>query len=261
MKQRKWLMIFLVAMLILGLSLPVMAANDTYLADEADILTPEEESKLAETARNISEEFDCGIYIVTVWDYHNYGSSVRNAAEEYFLAKDMGYGEADDGMLLFLSMAGRDYALIAHGDLANTVFSDYRKDLLIEEFLDDFARNDWYGGFSDYLACSREYLLDPMGESYESSSFGDNMSGFILRFFLPAAIAALICGIMAMSMKTARVKTHANEYMTESGFHIMGQHDRFITRTVVRQKIESSSSSSGKSRVSSRGFSGRSGKF
>ena len=260
MTHRKWLIMLLALTLVLGLSLPVLAANDPYLMDEADILTAEEETDLAAAARSISEEFDCGVYIVTVWDYHSYGSSVRLAAEEYFLAQHMGYGADDNGVLLFLSMAERDYALIAHGNLANSVFSDYRKDLLSDCFLDDFARNDWHAGFSDYLTCSREYLLDPAGASYDSSSFGEGMSGFMLRLFLPAVIAGLVCGGMALSMKTARVKTHANEYLDFGGFHIMGQHDRFITKTVVRQKIESNRSSGG-SRVNSRGFSGKSGKF
>ena len=267
MKLRKWLVVLFALILVLSLSLPILAANDSYLADEADILTDEEESSLSYKARSISEMYDCGIYIVTVWDYSSYGSSVRLAAEEYFLAQDMGYGEEDDGVLLFLSMADRDYALIAHGDLANSVFSDYRKDLLSDTFLDNFGRDDWYGGFTDYLRCSMQFLEAPAEESADLSSFGDGMSRIVLRIFLPAVIAALICGFMAVSMKTARVKTHANEYLDHNGFHIMGQHDRFINKTVVRHKIESSSSSgksrshSSGSRVNSRGFSGKSGKF
>jgi hypothetical protein len=68
-----------------------------------------------------------------------------------------------------------------------------------------------------------------------------------------------ICGIMAASMKSARSKTHANEY--RKGVRMTNRHDWFITRTVVRRKIESASSSSGGTRVNSGGFSGKSGKF
>ena len=79
----------------------------------------------------------------------------------------------------------------------------------------------------------------------------------LMILLIPALIAGIACGVMAASMKTARRKSHANDY--SKGVQITGRHDRFITRTVVRQKIESSSS--GGTRVNSGGFSGKSGKF
>ena len=79
----------------------------------------------------------------------------------------------------------------------------------------------------------------------------------LLYYMAILMIAGIACGVMAASMKTARRKSHANDY--SKGVQITGRHDRFITRTVVRQKIESSSS--GGTRVNSGGFSGKSGKF
>ena len=84
----------------------------------------------------------------------------------------------------------------------------------------------------------------------------------LMILLIPAAIAGVACGVMTASMKTARAKTQADDYRRE--VNVLGRRDRFITRTVVRQKIESSSSSSssrGGTRVNSGGFSGKSGKF
>ena len=81
----------------------------------------------------------------------------------------------------------------------------------------------------------------------------------VMVLLIPALIAGIACACLAASMKTARRKTEANDY--SKGIQIVNRQDRFITRTVVRQKIESSSSSGGGTRVNSGGFSGKSGKF
>ena len=261
MRYRKWIMpVFLLAVL-LSLTLSVHAAGYSYVFDEADILTGEEERMLEETAADISARYGCGVYIVTVWDFQDYGSSVRSGAEYYFLSHDFGIGSGENGVMLLLSMAERDYALIAHGDIGNRAFTDYGKDALSEEFLDDFRSDSWFSGFADYLSGSDAYLDacsagEPVDVGQESGS-GLGMT-LVMVLVIPVVIAFAACGIMASSMKTARSKTDADDY--RKGVHLTNRQDRFITRTVVRQKIESDSHSGG-THVNSGGFSGKSGKF
>ena len=253
-------MIFLLAcLMLLALAMPVTAAAQ-YVVDDADILSDSEERELEALASELSARYDCDICILTVWDYRDYGSSgVRGAAEQYFTENSLGQGSDKNGVLLLLSMAERDYALIAHGGLANASFTDYGKEVLSGEFLDDFRYDDWYDGFYDYLdGC--EWLLDEaeQGEPVDVSRGG---SGSIwLVFLVPLAVAGAACGVMVATMKTARKQTHANTYIPDGGVRITGRSDRFINRTVVRQKIENNASSGG-TRVNSGGFTGRSGKF
>ena len=260
MRYRKWIMpVFLLAVL-LSLTLSVHAAGYSYVFDEADILTGEEERMLEETAADISARYGCGVYIVTVWDFQDYGSSVRSGAEDYFLSHDFGIGSGENGVMLLLSMAERDYALIAHGDMGNRAFTDYGKDVLSEKFLDDFRSDSWFGGFADYLSGSDAYLDacsagEPVDVGQESGGLGMTL---VMVLVIPVVIAFAACGIMASSMKTARSKTDADDY--QKGVHLTNRQDRFITRTVVRQKIESDSHSGG-THVNSGGFSGKSGKF
>ena len=260
MRYRKWIMpVFLLAVL-LSLTLSVHAAGYSYVFDEADILTGEEERMLEETAADISARYGCGVYIVTVWDFQDYGSSVRSGAEYYFLSHEFGIGSGENGVMLLLSMAERDYALIAHGDMGNRAFTDYGKDALSERFLDDFRSDSWFGGFADYLSGSDAYLYacaagEPVDVGQESGGLGMTL---VMVLVIPVVIAFAACGIMASSMKTARSKTDADDY--RKGVHLTNRQDRFITRTVVRQKIESDSHSGG-THVNSGGFSGKSGKF
>lgn len=261
MRYRRWSIFVLLLILLLSVALPAHASEYRFVFDEGDILNAEEETLLEETAGEISLYYGCGVYIVTLWDYSEYGGNVRSAAENYFLAHDFGLGDEDNGVMLLLSMAERDYALIAHGSLGNSAFTDYGKEVLSEEFLDNFRHDAWFDGFRDFLLCCDNFLqAAAVGEPVDLPQSRGNGIGLTLIMILlvPVAIAGIACGVMAASMKTARRKTHADDY--RKGIQLTHRHDRFLTRTVVRQKIESSSSSGG-TRVNSRGFSGRSGKF
>lgn len=263
MKYRKWSIAILVCLLIALLAMPAAASEYTFVWDEASLLSQEEARSLEKLAGDISVTYGCGVYVVTVWDYGIYGGTVRSAAENYFLSHDFGLGSDANGVLLFLSMADRDYALIAHGNVGNTAFTDYGKDALSEAFLDEFYYDDWPGGMNDYVLTSGSFLEQaskgkPVDVPQES---GVGLT-LVMVLLIPAVIAGISCAVMASSMKTARSKTEADDY--KGDVQIIDRYDRFITRTVVRQKIETSSSSSssrGGTTVNSGGFSGKSGKF
>ena len=258
MKYRR-LPVFAVLLFLICVLLPVQAAT-AYIHDEAVLVSATKAQQLDARASEISENYGCGVYIVAVLDYSRYGSDVREAAENYFLARDFGLGADDNGVMLFLSTMDRDYALIAHGDIGNGAFTDYGKELLCEEFLDNFHYDDWAGGFADYLSACEAFLRSAAtGTPVDIGQESDTGTTLIMVLLVPLLIAGIACGIMAGSMKNARAGTHADVYRKE--VNLTNRQDRFITRTVVRQKIESSSSSSGGTSVNSRGFSGRSGKF
>ena len=260
MKHRVWSIPVVLVLLLMLLAVPVQASEYRFVFDDAMLLTTPKAAQLEDTAGDLSLRYDCGVYIVTVYDYEAYGSDVRSAAENFFLTHNLGLGSDGNGVLLMLSMAERDYALIAHGSIGNTAFTDYGKEILSEEFLDNFRYDDWAGGFGDYLSVSEKLLeAAASGAPVDIGQGSGTGLTLVMVLLIPALIAGIACGIMASSMKSARTKTHANDYQT--GIQLTNRQDRFITRTVVRQKIESSSSSSGGTKVNSGGFSGRSGKF
>ena len=270
MKYKK-MRIFAVLLLVAMLSLSVQAAEFDCVYDEAMLLSTAQASQLEDMAAQSAAQYGCGVYIVTMYDYAPYGSTVRSAAENFFLSYDLGLGSDDNGVLLFLSMAERDYALIAHGSIGNGAFTDYGKDVLSDAFLDDFRYDDWAGGFYDYLsmcddmlyaAAAGEAVDVPYGmEGAVSAQRGSGVGmTLVMILLIPAIIAGVSCAVMAATMKSARQKTHAEDYRQQ--IRLQDRRDQFITRTVVRQKIETSSSShSGGTRVNSGGFSGKSGKF
>ena len=261
MNYRKWSVAILLLLLALQLVLPAQAMQDQHLFDEVGLLTTEEHVQIENLAGDISQEYGCGIYMVAVWDYNEYGSTVRAAAENYFLAQNLGLGSDDNGVLLFLSMAQRDYALIAHGALGNAAFTDYGKDVLSDAFLENFSYDDWPGGFMTYVITSGSFLEQAStGKPVDVPQERNTGLTLVMILLIPAVIAGISCGVMAASMKTARIKTEADGYRGQ--VQITGSRDQYLTRTVVRQKIETNSSSrSAGTKVNSGGFSGKSGKF
>ncbi|MBR5094516.1 MAG: hypothetical protein IK095_05430, partial [Oscillospiraceae bacterium] len=83
---------------------------------------------------------------------------------------------------------------------------------------------------------------------------------------VPCLIALAVCMSFKSQMKSATLRTTAEEYVVPGSANLMVREDRFINRTESRVPIQTSSSggrgsSGGSSFHSGGGFSGRSGKF
>ncbi len=292
--MKRSISVFLSLLLALCLISPAMAEvgekelmadgpEAVYVADEAGLLSPEDESALNDWAREVSEEHGCGVYIITVEDYRDYnGQSVYEAAKTLYTDRDLGLGAASSGVLLLLSMDDRDYYLVAYGD-GNRVFTDYGKEELAEEFLDDFADDDWMAGFEDYidesdwmlyLAAEEEPLdvdggYDAYAEGYEASFFDRLASmfyltplGIVFTLGISALAAWLVCWLVKRPMRSVAARAEAGEYVAPGGVDIRIREDRFTHRTESRRKIErDDSGSGGGTTVDSDGFSGHGGKF
>lgn len=235
------------------------------VTDSAGILTADEAASLEASAQALSSQYSCGVYVVTVDDFNTYTTEgVYECATDIYQYYDLGYGESRDGVLLLLSMEDRDYALISHGDFGNTAFTDYGKDVLSEEFLDNFADDDWYGGFSDYLTMAGTMMEAAQnGEPVDvGSDIGSSSSGSVLKSlpaggFFGCVVSIVTCLGFKNKMKSARKATAAAEYVTPNGVHLIAQEDIFTHTTQTREKIEKKGGTS----VGSNGFSGKSGKF
>ena len=241
-----------------------------FVTDAAGLLSAEEYSDLNEKARQISEEYQCGVYIVTVEDYQDYyAGSVIGCANSIFTEYDLGYGDTKDGVLLLLSMADRDYALIAHGDLGNAAFTDYGKERMSDGFLSYFGRDNWNGGFKDYLDTADQYLEmavngEPFDTNSDDSASKAARSGIVL--LVPTLTAGGVSLAQSKKMKSVRRSTNASSYAAPAGLILHDKKDVYTHSTESRTRIASSSGSSrggggGGTTVGSGGFSGRSGKF
>ena len=275
--------LLLCSVLLLSLGLCAHAeAKIDYVTDTAGILSEDVRTQLNEQAREISRQYGCGVYVVTVDDYRSYvNGSIEDFAEAVYRNYELGEGEGKDGVLLTLSMKDRDYDLCAYGDFGNYAFTDYGKDQLAGSFLDNFRANDWEGGFRDYVGNSgtlieRAQRGDPLDiwipdppEPVQPQRGIDPIEALLIVLFPSLAAGGVVSG-MSRKMKTAVKQTGAYNYIGQGGAELTAREDTFINRSVSRQVIRRESVSDndhsggghyGGTTVNSGGFSHNSGKF
>lgn len=273
--KHKFFSIVVVLILLLVPALPVQAADNTggeplldNVTDEAGLLTESEWQTLEQQARQISEQYGVGVYIITVEDYQDYtDGDIYDAADELYLGNSLGLGEDRDGILLLLSMDARDYNLIAYGEFAQYAFNEDGREHLDDFFLDNFGDDAWYDGFSEYLSWSADYLEnaengDPYSDDHVPISDSGRIKGILIRvaiiLLVPLAIAGIYTLVLTSKMKSVDKAVEASTYMTNS-LHLTREIDCYTHTTETRRKIEEDDDSSSKS--SSGGGSGTSGKF
>ena len=240
-----------------------------YVSDTAHLIPTEQWQKLEDAAEQVSGQYGCGVYVLTLNDYRDYGSynGIRAFSEDFYNRYQLGIGEARNGILLVLSMTERDYSLIAYGGDAHYAFTDYGKEALAKSFLDDFSRNDWVGGCSDYINGCAELLSraaegNPLDVGQESGL--PPLLSTAIGIVLPLLVAFGVCEGMKHKMKPVRPQSRADEYVVPGGVEFSQKRDTFINRTVTRSVIRTEnrdSSGGGGTTVNSQGFSGQSGKF
>lgn len=259
--KRKLTCLFLALVLLLGLTTLAFAADGAqlpYITDSAGLLTQSEADELESMAQSVSQQYGCGVYVVTVDDYTDIDTrGAYEAAYSIYHQYSLGEGADRSGALLLLSMRERDWATFFYGPTAEYAFNAYGQEKLEDAYLGYFRDNDWYGGFSGYIGeCGRYLELAAQGSPVRASK----LVPILIVVAIACLIAGIVCGILCSKMKSVSKKTEAGSYISAAGLKLTLQEDQYTHTSTSQRKIESSSSSSSSSE-SGGGGSGRSGKF
>ena len=266
MKKKITLSLLLALCLVLSLGGMALASSQItmpHVTDAVGLLSNEEIMALEQQAGQIEDSYGCAPYILVVEDFRVYEDTtdIFEAGMNHYERWELGHGPEKNGLLLILSMAERDYALVTYGSVTHRAFTDYGQDALCEQFLDNFRNDDWAGGFRDYLdGCA--WLLEQAknGTPYDVDTAPKGFSPLIL--VIPLVLALAVCLVLTAQMKTAKRKTEAGDYMVQGGAEMRVVQDIFTHRTVTRQVIQSENKGGGGgTTINARGFSGKSGKF
>ena len=242
-----------------------------YVNDAVGLLSLDEQQELETTAAQLAERYGCGVYVIIVEDYTDYtNGGIEDFSEAMFDHYGLGLGDDRNCLLLSLSMSERDYDLDAHGSIANRAFTDYGKEQLAQEFIDDFRYDNWFDGFRDYMSTAGQYLEvaengTPVDEYSGDSEIDPAVSAgvnILLIVGVPCLISLCVCGVFAAQMKTARRQTGARGYISHGGVDMRVTQDQFLYHTETRQPIpQNDNNSGGGTTVNSAGHSHSSGKF
>ena len=236
-------------------------------------------ARLEETLDAAGWDHSCGIYILLLPDFTEYGySDIYEFAQDVYEDSNLGVGDGGDGILLAVSTETRDVSIAVHGTQTNAAITDYgREEVLYDAFLSDFSDGNWGAGLVNF-ADTCVYLLSEAqsgtpvevsgGSNQEPFNLPKALGGAAVMCFLPAAIIAfVICGVMKKKMKTAQKASGAAAYVSGS-VDLKVRTDHYTHSTVLRTPLKTDdgprsggSVFHGGTTVNSRGFSGSSRKF
>lgn len=267
---------FMLAILI-SVSLLILPASaqepDWEMHDYANLLTSEQFYNLCLRIRELTAQYQTDFVILTVESLD--GKSPQEYANDYYDEKNCGFGPNRDGIMLLLAMESRDYYFVANGSATEKLAQAGGIAALEDKVVPHLSDGNYYLAFGMFLDTAAAIIDDPTsipGAVYNDDfiyiSFDDEVSYTLadrLQRVGIFAVIGLIVGfvttfLMKRSMKTARLKANATDYVRPGSFQLTRQQDLYLYRTRTRVRVQSSNSSSGGSRSGgSRGGGG--GKF
>ncbi len=262
--------IFLIAVFLVLLAVsPAVAVSDLpFVVDNGDILMPEEELLLQETAMQLSDAYGMDIVILTEDSLG--GQRAQIFADDFY----DGQGYAEDGILILLSMAEREWYISACGNVI-FVATDYAVQQLGESALPHFSSGDYFSGFQAYLD-QLAILMDAYEAGSPMDGYADTSNGYYhgdqeeviyyeeeqgVNWLLSLGIGAAVAGVstfaMISSMNTKKSQRGAAGYISAGSFRLHKHRDLFLYSNVKKVRRQQSQSSSGGGSSVHRSSSGR----
>lgn len=261
-------------LLLVALVLPVSAQEpDWEMHDYANLLTSEQFYDLCLRIRELTAQYQTDFVILTVESLD--GKSPQAYANDYYDEKNCGFGPNRDGIMLLLAMESRDYYFVANGSATEKLAQAGGIAALEDKVVPHLSDGNYYLAFGMFLDTAAAIIDDPTsipGAVYNDDfiylSFDDEVSYTLadrlqrvgIFAVIGLAIGLVVTLLMKRSMKTARAKHLASDYVRPGSFRLTRKMDLYLYRTRTRIRVQSNNSSSGGSRSGgSRGGGG--GKF
>lgn len=217
-----------------------LAAPDL-LVDQADILSPEEETQLRAKLEELSKTYDMDVAFIAL---DNVDGPSRNAMEAYW--EENGYGANGSGLLLFVDMTNREIHILTEGEAIG-----YLDDQRIERLYDVFFAEGLEEG--DYFRAASAYL-DQASTFFSMGKTGSKIVEEKVRSLSPANIGfAGVVGLLAGGLFYNRNKKKADrkyrprafQYRDGAVFNYRTFEDRLLATNVIPRKVQRAVGSSG----------------
>lgn len=255
----------LICILLIAVSfVPAFAAKDNLLVDGADLLTPDEETKINALLCEASDELQFDIVLVTTDSLG--GKSSMDFADDYYDYNGYGQGDSNDGCLLVVSMSEREYWLSTTG-YGITALTDYGISIINSEVQSYLSDGDYYSAFYTYADRVREFVSSARqgniidvnnSNGYESDYYYSGYESAGEKTFSNIAVSLIVGLIISLivvlsvkkSYKAIQFQRSAANYLDDGSFNLSQSYEHFLYSHVSRVKIQTEShSSSGGSSV------------
>ena len=265
-------------MMLSPFSMTAAADNAQKVVDNAGVLYEDDAVTLENRIKGIvdKEQFD----IVILTDYDTGGKSAQACADDYYDYNGYGQGDDNDGVLLLISMAERDYWITTTGFCIEAI-TDYGRETIEGDFLPALSAGSYADAFRTFAAGCETLIQSArtgnVYDYYSSDSDSDNgyggyyndayeyfgsdaFSGTVSRPFNAGAslVIALVIGFvlslitvsaMKGKLKTVHRRYEASNYVVPGSLDLRQSEDRFlysnVTQTPIPQHEDNHSSHGG----------------
>lgn len=264
MKRIKFGLILLSALLLaVFAALPCFAAGDgggsgtafsDGFTDVADgIFTDEQLTGLRDAARRAARAVGANVAIIFT-DSGLSESKLTSRADQLY---DENCDRRSDAIILAVDISSRKYSLRTIGRM-NDELTSSALDRIEDKTVVCLRDNNWHGAVTAFIGTVG--ALQATDFSGGSNRNGNLLIAEIFVVLVALGIGFAVVGILVYRMNNARPGRNAANYVKDNSFSLEKSSDLYLYSTVTKVKIESSSSSGGRSSGgSSRG--GRSGGF
>lgn len=258
----------------LSLFVPIRASGSNVI-DEAGVLSSDELQELNNKAEQISEELECGVYVIFTDSMKGYSDS--QFARGIYVNYGLGWNDGKSGVLLAICTDPGYEDCTAYGAAAE-VFTTQQLDDLNDLVMESLYSRDWYSAAESFIN-EAESILRSSGYTYYEPEYTDPeidtrtaettpeqrkqewLNTLPLAGIISLAIALIIAFVMRSRLKTTGTKKEARNYISRNGLHLAAAQDYFMYRETSRTRIprNNDSSGGGSSGYHSSGFSSSSG--
>ena len=273
--KKKLFALLLAFVLSLGCAVPAFAANidRSRVVDGAELLTDDEVSALSDMLDEISTRQQMDVVVMTSDDLQGYDTATE-CADELYEYCGYGFGDEKDGIMLFISMDDRDWAISTCGR-AIDVFSEYDCDYIGDEIVPYLSDGEYAAAFERFANLCDRFITNGGIDDDDYDDYRDftipserlSPVWILVSIGIGVLIAVLVVGIMRSKLKTVRFQAAASNYVKLGSMQITDSSDLFLYRTMSRtprpKSNDNSSSGGGGIHMSSSGtmHGGSSGKF
>lgn len=252
------------------------ANEQSNIYDYLDYLEADQLIELQTSIENIQNEHGLDPVIVITDDTE--GKSSQDYADDFYDYNNFGLDKEYSGLLLLINMDIREVHISTTGK-AIRICTDQRNDIILDIIAPHLSKDNYYGACVRFLRQVDYYAdrgipenqhnydtetgqvdyYDGRQDTYNYYGRGNFFTKRIAHAitspitFIIAGLSAVFITLAASRSSRGRKTTNKMTYEQGGSFMLTAQKDQYIRQTTTRTKIETSSTSSGRSSSSSSG--------
>lgn len=264
--MKKRVLAFLCVIMLCMMNLMTVFASDTHpsrVVDDASLLSSSQQADLQSKLDSISNKYSVDVVIVTTDSLK--GKTVTAAADDYFDYNGYGFGSEGDGILLYIAMDEREWAMSTKG-FGITAFTDRGLSYIEDKFKPMLSEGEYYKAFDTFADLCDDFIKEAKnGKPYDSGHMPKGKFKVIYIFeslVIGVVMSFIVVSCMKGQLKSVRAKAEATDYIKQGSFNLTTQRDTFLYSNVTsKPKPQNNSGSSTHSSSSGSSHGGSSGSF